>query len=383
MKPPCKADIHLVLISDQVLPNITPILDDRFKPKQVILLVSDDKQKQADQLEKIYRPRGIQVVRWSLDSPWDIELIRDEVMDLMDKYENKAIALNATCGTKPMSIAAYEVFRSLNKAIFYIHPEKDRLVWLYPDSKSGADLANKIKLKEYLIAHGADEVKVGHTSGVKPAIRELTETLIGNIKDYSSALSTLNYLAGMAVERRLRSPEIGKDKKGDYKFWRLIDHFQQAGLLRIDNNQLLFPDEEARFMVNGGWLEMYVYACCLNLINKLGIQDVARSIEITRKRGKEEIMNEIDIGLLHNNRLYLLECKTKKYKYDEGSEVLYKLDSLREHIGGIQARTMLISVNRLKKHNINRAKELKINYCMNTDLKNLQHIIKKWLENSR
>ena len=382
-----KAGIHLVLISDQAVPNLTPILDRRFKPEQVIMLVSEDKQKQAAQLEKIYRNKGIKVSQWSIENPWDIEYLKDRIMDLMIDFEDKDITLNATGGTKPMSIAAYEVFRALNKAIFYIHPEKDRLIWLYPGDKTASNLEHKIKLKEFLIACGAEKVSETHKSGVPATIRTLTGELINHIEDYSPALSTINYLAAMAQGPQLKSPEIDKNKSSNHHFWKLIELFQQAGLLTLENNSLHFPDEDARFMVNGGWLEMHAYACCLNIKKELGIQDIAHSIEIIRKQKHSPVMNEIDVGLLHNNRLYLLECKTKKYhgrhlQQDDGAETLYKLDSLRDLLGGLQAKAMLVSVTKLKSHHLARANELKINCCTHRDLKNLQHHIKNWIQNA-
>ncbi len=385
MTKPQNPGIHLVLISDQAVPNITPILDERFKPKQVIMLVSKDKQKQARQLERIYRPRGIQVTEWALDNPWDIEQIRDRVLELMADFEDKAIALNATGGTKPMSIAAFDVFRSLDKPIFYIHPEKDRLIWLHPGGGAATDLADRIKLKEYLIAYGAETVTPGYTEGVKQEIRALTKDLIDHISTYSDALSTVNYLAGRASPRQLTSPEIGKDKKGDHAFWRLIEQFQQAGLLTVKGNRLHFADEQARFLVNGGWLEMHAYACCLNIKKTYNIQDVARSIEISRQQGGSQVLNEIDVGFLRENRLHLLECKTKVYsgnnaRHDEGADILYKLDSLRDLLGGHQARAMLVSAKKMQQHHRNRARELKIELCVHEDLKNLEQRIVEWLQ---
>ncbi len=383
MKNNIPTDIHLILVSDQAVPNITPILDERFKPAEVIMLVSKDKQKQAGYVEKIYHSRGIKVKRWELDNPWDIEHIQEQLWQLMDEYKDKAIALNATGGTKPMSIAAYEIFRAHDKPIFYIHPEKDRLIWLHPGNEPSTDLADKIRLKEFLLVHGADEISL--ETGVTAEIRELTQELIYNIKQYSKAITSLNYLTGITSDKQLVSPEIGKDKTGDHQFWRLIELFQQAELLRLEDNRLYFPDEPARFMVNGGWLEMYAYACCLNLKKQAGIQDVARSIEIRRQQEKGKVINEIDTAFLHNNRLYMLECKTKVYRgnharHDEGAEVLYKLDSLRDVLGGAQARAMLVSVKKMQKHHLDRARELNIELCYHEGLKDLEEKIAQWLK---
>jgi len=119
---------QLVLISEQAVPNIAPILDERFKPEQVIMLVSEDMLEQSEFLEKIYKPRGIKVSRWKIKDPWDVEHIRNRIEDLLLENEYESIALNTTGGTKPMSIAAYEVFRENNLDIFYIHPEQARLI---------------------------------------------------------------------------------------------------------------------------------------------------------------------------------------------------------------------------------------------------------------
>ncbi len=52
-------DTHLILVSAQAVPNITPVMDERFKPKNVLLLVSPDMTNRAEWLEQIYTKRGI------------------------------------------------------------------------------------------------------------------------------------------------------------------------------------------------------------------------------------------------------------------------------------------------------------------------------------
>lgn len=377
--------IHLVLISAQAVPNITPILDDRFRPDQVIMLVSKDMEHRAGHLEKIYKPRGIKVSRWQIDDAWDVEHVRNRVMELLSEYERYDIVLNATGGTKPMSIAAYEVFRTFEKPIFYIHPEKDRLIWMHPGDRETVDLADRIKLKEYLMAYGADEVKETYKGGVSSNVRDLTLEFINHIHSYATVLPSLNWYAASADNRHLRSHEIGRELKSNHAFWEMLERFENAGLLHQDGNRLVFKDEESRFIVNGGWLELHAYACCLNLKKTLGIQDVARSVEVSRQQGTNKVENELDVALLYDNRLYLLECKTKGFsgndrKHDEGAEVLYKLDSLRDRLGGLQAKAMLVSFKELKKHNRHRAKELKIDYCCHQDLKSLQEKIEFWIK---
>ncbi|MFK5949452.1 MAG: DUF1887 family CARF protein [Methylococcales bacterium] len=376
--------LHVVLISAQTVPNITPILDQRFKPDKVIMLVSKSMQRQADQLQKIYTARGIKAERWPIDDAWDIEHIRCRVVALVAKHKDSNIALNATCGTKPMSIAAYEVFRQLEKPIFYVHPEKDRLIWMYPQNEPATDLADRIKLNEYFQAYGASHVNQGGQRKDFLLYRHLFNEIVNNISEFSTVLSSFNYYAANAKRASLRSPTLAAKDLKNAAFMRLLALFTGVGVLCEKNVQLEFASEAARFFVNGGWLEVYTFMCCFDLQESLGIHDLAHSVEVQRKQGTKSVLNELDVALLKDNRLYSIECKTRQFKgsheNDDASEVLYKLDSLRDLLGGIQAKTMLVSIKPLKSHHKDRASELNIETCCYEDLKNLPARITTWLD---
>jgi hypothetical protein len=317
-----------------------------------------------------------------IDDPWDADHISDQVLNLLTHYPDGDIALNATGGTKLMSIAAYEVFRSENLPIFYIHPEQDRLIWLSPKQPAVA-LTNRLKITDYLTAYGASSVEIPDPTGVTAPIRQLTQQLLTDIDRYASELGTLNYLAYQANNPQLTC-QIEPGPQSKPRLWQLLELFEAAGLCKINGHSLRFTDESARFTANGGWLEMHTYAICLNLKKACGIQDVACNIIINRQpAGRDVVKNEIDIGLIKANRLHLIECKTQRFKEDKDADVLYKLDSLRDLMGGLQGRAMLVSFNHLDKTSRARAKELNIKLCCQTELKNLQHHLQTWLTNER
>lgn len=371
---------HLILVSAQPIPNLTPILDDRLRPRKVVMLVSPDMQERGKALENIYKPRGIGVERCMIDDPWDADHISDRILDLLTQYPDGDIALNATGGTKLMSIAAYEAFRSCELPIFYIHPEQDHLIWLSP-KKPAVDLAGRLKLNDYLTAYGASTVEIPKATGVAEPIRQLTQQLLADIDRYAGELGTLNYLAYRANNPRLAC-EIEEGPRSKPHLWELLKLFADAGLCEINGHNLRFIDENARFTANGGWLEMHTYGLCLNLKKACGIQDAACNITISRQpAGRAVVRNEIDIGLIRANRLHLIECKTKRF--EQGAEVLYKLDSLRDLMGGLQGRAMLVSFNALDKASRARAKELKIKLCCQTELRNLQFHLQTWLTSER
>ncbi|TAL46262.1 MAG: DUF1887 family protein, partial [Methylovulum sp.] len=112
-------------------------------------------------------------------------------------------------------------------------------------------------------------------------------------------------------------------------------------------------------------------------------QDIARSLEVERSLCKLPIKNELDVVFLKNNRLYLIECKTHndKSKADgKNTDALYKLDSLKDLMGGLQAKAMLVSFNRLNDSDRRRADDLRIDVCAGTDLAQLPQKLTDWLK---
>lgn len=372
-----KPNTHLILVSAQPIPNITPMLDDAVKPKKIIMMVSPDMRERARALENIFRPRGIGVESCAIVDPWNAEQVSNKVLDILCHYPDGDIALNATGGTKLMSIAACEAFRSVNAPIYYVHPRHDRLLWLSPKIPPH-ELADRLKLKDYLMAYGADQVDIpAGRQCITPVIQELTHLLLTGINRYADELGTLNYLAYQANNPRLNT-KIDHTRQSRPKLWELLELFENAGICRLDQRLISFSSEHARYIANGGWLEMYVYSACFQLKQKCSIQDVACNIAIQRyPAGKTMVKNEIDIGLIHANRLHLIECKTKHFEKD--SDMLYKLDSLCDLMGGLQGRAMLVSFNSLDKASRARSKELNITLCCHSDLKYLSLHLHNWL----
>lgn len=367
---------HLILVSDQPIPNITPILDEETKPQKVIMLISENMQERARALENIFRTRGVTVEAFSIEDPWDANRISDTVLDILCNYPLGDIALNATGGTKLMSIAACEAFRSANAPIYYVHPKHGKLLWLSRKQPSHK-LADRLKLRDYLMAYGADQVDIPPDSPWTQEIQAMTRQLLIGIDRYADELGTLNYLAYNANNPQLMC-EIKDSHQNKPILWELLGLFQNAGICQFDQRFIHFTDQQARFIANGGWLEMHVYATCSKLRKLCGIQDIASNISIQRHpAGKAVVKNEIDVAFISANRLYMIECKTKQI--GKNADMLYKLDSLRDLMGGLQGRAMLISFNGFDKAGRARAKELNIALCSKMELQNLQFHLQEWL----
>jgi hypothetical protein len=381
-----RIDTQVILVSGQPTPNITPALDPEVGPREIVMLVSPDMRQRADWLAEVLQPRGIRVERRDLADAYDVEDIRNRVLEVIAERSHETVALNVTGGTKLMAIAAYEVFFTAGMPIFYVHPERDRLIWMHPPGLPHRDLADRIKLDAFLKAHGADLAERPAHYGMAESRKRLAEGLVAKVDRYQSALSTLNWAAMKAeAEGSLVSPAISAQLRRD-GLRELLDWFEAEGLISVNRGRLHFADEAARFFANGGWLEQYVYATVQALKrDDSAIQDIGRGLEVSRPAAdRGRIINELDVAFLAQNRLHVVECKTRKFNDETenggaGAEAVYKLDALANLLGGLQAKAMLVSYQPLKPSILNRARDYRILTCACGELGNLRGRLQQWL----
>lgn len=367
---------HLCLVSAQPTPNLTPVLDPAVAPRKVFLLVSPDMTQRADWLEAVIRPRGIVVERWPVDNPWAIDAIRDSVLNLLaaqsDLVDRREIALNATGGTKPMSIAAYDAFRTLDLPIFYVHPEQDCMIWMHPRNIESRALADRVRLEDFLRAHGASIETPVSRNIRNPRALEVGDRLVAEMKEIGFALARLNGLVSDARNGLVTEPIA--DENG--AVGELADVFAIAGYLSWDQRRLRFSSEADRRFVNGGWLETWVFEQVRRRCQvDPRIQDAAYGVNVVRTQRDKPVRNELDVVFLRDNRLHVIECKTARFANtgldDRGADALYKLDTLRDLLGGLQARGMLVSYGNLDEHDRRRAADLGIHVCAGDQLRQL------------
>lgn len=377
---------HLFLVYDNPISNITPALDPRFRPREVWLLGTPEMSRKSEVLARVLREAGVRVEHWPLADAWDIEHVRERILAFVAEREGDNIALNVSDGTRPMSLAAYEIFRLADKPIYYVHPGRDHVVWLHPREWPSFDLADRIKLPAFLAAHDLRLAGVIR-KGIPERLSGLKDALINKVSRYSSALGVLNYYAALATERaRLTSIPMTTEQMQRDVVCELLELFSVHGLLRVDPGcRLVFSDEDARFYVNGGWLEEHVFGVVNGLRLKFPtIQDLGRSLVMEWDVKGSPVTNELDVAFLADNRLHLIECKTKRFDKELSPEsqlaaTLYKLDTLRDYLGGDGARAMLVSYRSLDNRSRMRASEFGINICDGQGIQQLESVLVKWI----
>ena len=368
-------DAHLCLVSQQATPNFVPALDGRFRPKEIVLAVSGDMTERAGWLEARFRGLGIKTSQVRISDAWNVASIQNELMQLLIDQGQKTIALNVTGGTKPMAIAAQEVFRAEGKPIFYVHPQRNEVMPLFSDA-GVFEIQERVKLADYLGIHGY-AITQQDTREFDERWYQLAEEWIKDVELFAEPLRQLNYFAQQAV-KSLKAP---LPDRRHHNVWAMIDKLNQYEVAGVATSNLVFPSEAARFFVNGGWLELHVARAMERLAARHGAQGVARNLRV---ESAGHARNEIDVAALVHNRLYLIECKTRSMQSGSdaagpGAETLYKLDSLTA-LGGLNTRGMVVSYQPLQPWDKQRANDLRIKVIESGQLRHLDDHLTKWID---
>ncbi len=382
-KPP---EVHVCLVSDQPIPNLTPLLDPEFRPQRAVLVVSDRMRTQAEWIEAVVRDRGVRCEFYRLSDPWDYHQVLCEMRELLEReldvVERRHIALNLTGGTKLMSLAAHAAFREWDLPFFYVHPGKDQVLWLHEPDLPRHDLADKIKIEPFLQAHGASVTKPPRRNVPEPDDLRLAEALVDEVDRYSGALGTVNWLASQAKGRLWAA--LDHRSLSDSRVRDLLGVFERHGKLRVVGGRVVFTDEDARFLVNGGWIESWVFDQVRRIRHDDdSIQDAAYGVEVARWQQNKPVFNEFDVVCLRNNRLHLIECKTRRLN-EKGEDspaagAVYKLDALTDVVGGLRARSMLVSYRALEDYEHRRAESLDVKVCDGRKLRDIDRYLREFL----
>lgn len=183
-----KVNILVCLVGEQPVPNLLPIRE--FQPDKVILMISDRTTNVGNNLKKLFGNRQTEFLKVS--NPYDIvgcelglqKLLKDKFSD----NEESEFAFNLTGGTKPMSLAAYNLARRMNAPIIYLQSEgAESVIYIY-ESKFG-DLAAPVRqlstrflsIDDYLQVHGLPKPKISRPKNLFE--KQVSEILVEQVSE--------------------------------------------------------------------------------------------------------------------------------------------------------------------------------------------------------
>ncbi len=378
--------VHVGIIDQDPVRLVTPLLDNRTLSTHIVFIGDKNQKAMYQRLYSVLQPRGITSEFYQIPSVVNTSEIKESIQALAEdlKSRNVEVKLNASCGLRHRLLSVYEVFRTYHWPIFVVEPFSDKLCWLYPDGRENAQVEDHIQIEDYLTIFGARSEFSEQVipDNLDQKLYLLGERWAGNALELGPGLATLNYLATTCRKEQKLDMNLTEKQQGYRELDMLISDLVDAKLAQYKNGTLSFANEDARRFSNGEWLENLVHSTVKQIQDELPtIQDRSLNVQVYRQLGDKEVRNELDVATVVNNKLYIIECKTKGMR-DDGDDTLYKLESLRDLLGGIQARAMLVSFRPLRHNDITRAEDLGLALIGPEELKDLKSNLTYWFKDA-
>lgn len=313
---------------------------------------------------------------------FDPTQIRTILKHILAENKEHKILFNASSGYRMMVLVTLEYFTSKNMQAFVVDKFTNQLHWLHPSENPAQTLTTNLKIHEYIKFTSSQVLSKGQTQQEPRHRRAVTNWLIENIEAFGASLAAMNHIA-MRADGSLKY-RLDKNYHRKPHLQNILNKFEDAGILKIENKTVIFKDEESRFYANGGWLENHVFSLIFDMrSDNKAMSDLAKGMEVVRAQGR--VKNEIDVICMAHNRLHLIECKTRKFtKHADantpGAAAIYRLDTLKETLGGNSGKAMLVSYQKLSRYTEQRAKDLGIFCCSHRQLKDLKTHLTDYIE---
>ncbi len=335
------------LVSDQTIPNI--ILTADLRP-EYLLLISTRGMEKRDKSRAILEALALhgadystrhKVIEVSEDSMADF---RKKVGDWIESADREwEYIVNLTCGTKLMSIAAYDFFKSnFGSEMLYVPIPKNEFVTPFPvrRQRAPAFLEERLSVVEYFTAYGFRVINE-HNLDMHRRQAEAREDTTNFIFDhYPDIFPLLRFFRDQIrpIEKKLKA-DRGYPFSGAFT----AENERQAGLLErlgfeyrgTEVNRVIFKADWE--YLRGGWLEEYLFTCIRDAAPPGVHADILLNVRCKDPQGVE---NEFDVVFAFENALHLVECKSLEAAEGDEQHIggtindfLYKLGALRRHFG--------------------------------------------------
>jgi hypothetical protein len=374
------ARIHVCPVSVQPMPNLIPLRLGELRPERVVLLVSPDMKHHADRLEPLIRSWGIGVERVPVE-PYRLDAAKETCLGVLTDLDGHDVVLNVTAGTKIVALAAFEVFRELEKEIIYVDTP-DRVIQILSPEHRDLEFKGVIKVFTYLEAYGQTMVSDGTDATLVAKNRPIFTSLVHNLDRFERAVGELNRLISPLRHARVFPLEIELSiaDRETPELEELLALFSEGEFMSVAGERVVIPDRYSAEFISGDWLDEYVF----DVAASLHPTDVRMRVEIRwDQKAAKPTRNEYDVVFTAHNQLYLIECKTKRFsgtdREEASEETIYKLESLREAAGGLYGKGMLVSYRDLTEQQRRRLKGNGLEYCAGPELRNLKAQMRQWM----
>lgn len=395
-------EVHVCLLSNQLLPNLIPAFMER--PSRVYLIATQEMRESGldKRMNRLLRKEKIEVrIRSGVPSAEYGEIRKYAAKlatELVSAEAGKKIVLNATGGTKLLSMGFVDVFRERLEGypvrVIYTDTAHRAIETLVPRDQPPSSMRDVLTVDTYLAAQGmALQSAASDQSEWRDAVRKrapVTEFFAENCAELGPFFGTIN---GMVHGRSGNSGALSRNGESliqpRQEFNRRPQDLWREALTRIADSRLLDWDgdkvvhfespEYARYL-GGRWLEEYAWLTA----EAADLRDVRASAlgRWERESGADAPTNEFDLLAAHGNRILIVECKTGMHGASEQA-VATRLESLERNAGGLFGASLLLSARGLSTSMKKRCTNLRIPVLEKEKIRELHARMETWRDTGR
>lgn len=383
--------LHICLLSKQIIPNLIPIM--MKWPRHVIVICTQKTHRTglATRFADILTQLGITstILSTAPDSGFPQMFIyaKKTHQRIQEEYPGTGIVLNISGGGKLMAITFLEAWRDKAHLIQYTNMSSNHLEYLPASTEliiKPVKLDPVMNISLFLAAQGVTYISAASDNTAWQEVctqrHKLSQDLAIHAAEISGMLRVINALSCRArddTNKTLKQAQQRFSMHPNAAIQTWLQRFEQQGLIIWDRQQTVeFTSYENAQYLGGFWLEEYIYTT----IRALNPNDISCGVVINWQAAPS-IHNELDILVAHNNRLLVIECKTLFLGTAKDNEIIYKLDSISDELNGLLGSTLLVSAQQPTSIIRQRASTQRIKVAGPEDLKYIDLLIAKWMEN--
>ena len=144
---------------------------------------------------------------------------------------------------------------------------------------------------------------------------------------------------------KVKTALVRQDKEFAYTLYRdVLEILESFGI--VDETHKIIPSKQME--LQGSLFEEYVFFLCKSLV----FDDIKMGVKIDfdqlndNSTQQEHILNEFDILMIKNNKIFTIECKLSNNL--EGLELVYKYDAIMDYFGA-DTKAILLNISKKEK----------------------------------
>lgn len=335
------------IISDQSVTNMI-LIKNNMDSEYFINIVTDTMVDNNNYLINALNPQNIEEINNKFKKikiqkhiENNIEKITESINSLKDIYdEAEQILVNATGGTKILSIALYQYFNEHYKSksmLLYLNIDSISTSYNILNTHGKLDMPQSITLEEYLTSYGIeivnnDETKPKYPPNCANLLVSHSTTSKGmfesyKIKNVKKALADFMTILNEKYEKHGDTHDIklnlekelaqcdDKIKKYSNNIIEYIRFLHNTIKVLPDINDITYNTLK---YINSGYFEEFLYYKIESILPyKENMEDYLKTgikikIHNSKRKANNNIPNdqELDILFMYNNAIYYIECKT-------------------------------------------------------------------------